>query len=365
MRVLSEQKLLPVILLVSILGYVLFELSHVLLPFALAAAIAYCLNPLVAVLEMRGIRRQRAVMIVYIALACLFVTFAFLGASAAIQSASNFGMELPAYVAKVRAVADRNITLAEQSPWLAQSQVSAWMRQQIGPGMHTWMLSLLQRMPSLFSVHVLPLFEMTLLIPFLVFFFMLDGPSFLERLIDFVPARHVEMTLNILVEINYSLGNYLRGIMIQACFMGFLAGIGYWLMGLHYAVYIAIWVALTSVIPYLGPVSAAVAGGTVALFQWGTVGGLFKVLAVYACIRFLDDWLLQPYILRRAVDIHPLFLVFTLMAGASLGGFWGLFFGVPVACMVKVLIQVSWQWYQEEYGTRQAAPHNAAQMPVI
>ena len=70
---------------------------------------------------------------------------------------------------------------------------------------------------------------MSLLVPFLVFFFMLDGPEFLDQLLDFVPARYVEMTLNIFVEINYSLGNYLRGIMLQACFMGFLAGIGYWL----------------------------------------------------------------------------------------------------------------------------------------
>src|SRR4051812_47318691 len=118
MRSAREPKLLTLLLLLALTGYALFRLSHVLLPFALAATIAYCLNPLVATWEMRGIRRERAVVIVYAALACLCVTLAFLGISAAIQSASNFGMELPTYVAQIRALASRNIALVEGTPWL-------------------------------------------------------------------------------------------------------------------------------------------------------------------------------------------------------------------------------------------------------
>ena len=360
-----SQKLLPVVLLVALLSYALIKLGAVLLPFSLAAAVAYCLNPLVAYFEMRGIRRRRAVMVVYLALICLFVMLAFLGISAAIQSASNFGVELPIYVRQVRDLGIRNVALLDHLPMLSHGNAGIWLHQQIGQGAHTWLLAAMQKIPSMVSLHLLPLVEMSLLVPFLVFFFMLDGPDFLDRLLDFVPARHVEMTLNIFVEINYSLGNYLRGIMLQSCFMGFLAGVGYWLMGLHYAVYIAVWVSLTSFIPYLGPISAAVAGSLVALIQWGTVGGLVKVLVLYAVIRTLDDWLLQPFILRRAVNIHPLLLVFTLMAGASLGGFWGLLFGVPIACMLKVLIQVGWQWYQTEYGSAAPILPDATQIPII
>jgi len=361
-----EQKLLPLLLLMSLLVFALFKLGAVLLPFGLAAAIAYGLNPLVTYFEMRGIRRQRAVMIVYLALVCLFVTLAFLGISAAIQSASNFGVELPVYVRRVRDLGVQNVALLERWPVLSHGNVGTWLHQQIDQGAHTWLVTAMQKVPSAVSLHVLPLLEMSLLVPFLVFFFMLDGPAFLDKLLDFVPARYVEMTLNIIVEINYSLGNYLRGIMLQSCFMGFFAGIGYWLMGLHYAVYIAVWVSLTSFIPYLGPLSAAVAGSLVALVQWGTLGSLVKVLMVYGAIRMLDDWLIQPLILRRAVDIHPLLLVFTLMAGASLGGFWGLFFGVPIACMLKVLIQVGWQWYCTEYGSRPApVPSELSEIPII
>ena len=199
----------------------------------------------------------------------------------------------------------------------------------------------------------------------MVYFFMIDGPKFFERILDMVPARHVEMTLNIFLEISYSFGNYLRGIMIQAFFMGVLAGIGYSVIGLNFAPHIAIWVAMTSMVPFLGPISAALAGGLVAIFQWGTFTGLLKVLAIYGMIRFLDDWFLHPLILRRAIHIHPVVVVFTLMAGGYLGGSWGLLFAIPVVYMVKVLIEVGWQWYQTEYGVRPSAKSAYADVPLV
>jgi predicted PurR-regulated permease PerM len=359
----GEQKLVPLVLLISLISFVLFKMGAILLPFGLAATIAYCLNPLVGMLQMQGIRRNRAVMVVYLALGILLVSFTFLGVSAAIQSAANFGIELPHYVTKMHGFVNDHIDIVQGLPWLSRWDIGPWLHQQLGQQYHSWLLAALQKAPTLVSVHLLPLVEVTLLVPFLVFFFMLDGPAFLDQLVDFVPARYVEMTLNVLVEIHYSLGNYLRGILIQACFMGFFAGVGYGLIGLHYAVYIALWVALTSVVPYFGPISAAIAGGLIALFQWGTLGSLLKVLVVYGGVRFCDDWLLQPIIMRKAVNIHPILLVFTLIAGGSLGGFWGLLFSVPIACMLKVLIQVGWQWYHTEYGTRPAIL--SAQVPDI
>ncbi|OGS11873.1 MAG: hypothetical protein A3J70_05395, partial [Elusimicrobia bacterium RIFCSPHIGHO2_02_FULL_61_10] len=311
----SSQKAIPLLLLAA-LTYLLFQLHAVVFPFILAAAIAYLLNPLVAFFEIRGIQRRRAVLIVYLALICLFVGLAYIGFSAALQSTANIGAELPVYVKQARAFLSRNIDVLERMPLFSRLEAGVWLRERLGQEGHAWMLSFVEKIPSLLGVHVVPLLEMTLLVPFLVFFFMLDGPAFLEELLDFVPARYVEMTLNILVEINFSLGNYLRGILLQAFFMGLAAGIGYGVMGLNYTVYIACWVALSSMIPLLGPISAALAGGVVALFQWGSVTALLKVLVVYGMIRFVDEWVLQPLVLRRAVHIHPLMLVFTLMAGA-------------------------------------------------
>src|SRR5947208_1334845 len=105
----NGRKLIPLILLAG-MGYVLILLRHILVPFVLAAAIAYTLNPLVAYLEMRGIRRQRAVMVVYLGLACLFVGLAYLAIAAALQGATNLGKEMPMHLQQVRGLLQMNLT---------------------------------------------------------------------------------------------------------------------------------------------------------------------------------------------------------------------------------------------------------------
>jgi predicted PurR-regulated permease PerM len=138
--------------------------------------------------------------------------------------------------------------------------------------------------------------------------------------------------------------------------MGMLAGIGFSCIGLHYTVPIALLVAATSMIPLVGPIAAGTAGCLVAFMQWGTFSGLMKVILITGGIRFIDDWFLQPLILRRAVHVHPAITLFALMAGGALCGFWGLLFAVPVVCMVKVLLEVIWQWYRSEYDLQAFDP---------
>jgi len=158
------------------------------------------------------------------------------------------------------------------------------------------------------------------------------------------------MTLNLLFELDNSLGRYVRGILLEALCVGLLAFVGFWAIDLGYALQIAVVVGLANVVPYVGPVLGALLGGGVALFQWGTPIGIVKVLIVCGGVRFIEDWFIQPSVLQKAVHLHPVLVVLALMSGAELFGFWGLLFAVPVACMVKVLLEVLWPWYRSQYG---------------
>ena len=281
-----------------------------------------------------------------------------------IAQASRAAREWPLYIIHFQNILDHFQGLMARVPG-----VSAWMTDldvgnEISTHSRSWMLSILQNSSSI-AHRVLPFFEYLLLVPFLTYLFLSDGAHFRELLIQWVPARHVEMVINLLVEMDTSLGNYLRGMCLQALFMGLLAGIGYRMMGLHYAVQIGLWVAVTSAVPFIGPVSAAAAGILVALFQWGTVAGLVKVLVVYLVIRFADDWFFHPMIMRRAVHLHPLITVFALMAGAHVAGFWGLLFAVPVVCILKVTLEVLWQWYWSEAGQPSRLHIEASRVPFV
>lgn len=334
-------------------AYTLIQVHHILLPFVLAATLAYLLNPLVNFFEVHGIRRQPAAVVVFFALILFLGTVVYVGLNVAYDELSHMSSDLPV-------LWERTVTLIRKSwlhhlPWVAHLEGNT----------PAAIAKLWDKTPSI-AVQLIPLFELVFLVPFLAFLGMMDGPGLRDALLAYVPARYVEMVLNILVEIDNSLGNYVRGLCLESLFMGLMAGAGFAVIGLHYALPIAFLVAATSVIPLVGPLAAAIVGGLVAFLQWGTLAGLAKVLVLCLVIRLIDDWFLQPLILRRAVHLHPALIVFSLMAGGSLFGFWGLLFAVPAVCMIKVFFEVVWEWYRTEYGLHyDSTPAEVSHIPLI
>jgi len=168
------------------------------------------------------------------------------------------------------------------------------------------------------------------------------------------------------VEVDNSLGKYVRGILLEAVCVGVIAYIGFSIIGLNYALQVAMVVGLANIVPYVGPIVGAVIGVAIAIFEWGTLGGILQVLLVCAMVRFFEDWFIQPFVLQHAVHMHPVVIVFALMSGAELFGFWGLLFAVPIACVLQVLVTVVWQWYVSEYRWhKDTLPSDALRIPLI
>ena len=84
------------------------------------------------------------------------------------------------------------------------------------------------------------------------------------------------------------------------------------------------------------------------------MAGVLKVIAVCAAVRLIEDCFVQTLVMRRAVHLHPVLIVFSIMAGAKLFGFWGVMFAVPLASMVKVLLNILWPWYRAQFGWEHA-----------
>jgi len=352
--------------------YFLFLVRGVLLPFFLAAALAYLLNPVIEFFAVHGVRRSPVVVGLYLTLMAGFLLLVYLGGAVLNHEAVKAARNMPRYiqtgqivVAKARAWGHGERSGGLESPIIALiSANSDWVSDALAKA-RTWPSAILQHMPSLAS-HVLPVFELCFLVPFIAFFLMMEGPALVNTFFQWMPARYVEMLLNVVVEIDNSLGRYLRALSIEALSAGLCALLGFWCIGLDYSVQIAMVMGIGGMIPYLGPVSGAIIGSAVAIFQWGSPVGVLKVLAVCAGVRFIEDWFLQPLILKRAVQLHPVLIVFSLMAGAALWGFWGLVFGVPVACTIQVTLPVLWTWYRSEYGLLgERAPAEISHIPVI
>lgn len=332
----------PLVAAAAVAAYAGYRIHHVLIPFVLGFALAYVVNPLVTSLESRGLRRQQVVLGLYIGVAAAFVLglnflVPFLG-----QQLTELQEKAPGYLksaqvllAQVEAGAARKLPMGQK----AVAEVIARLEGPIVEG--------LQHLPSLL-LGLFPILSLFFLVPFITFFLLLDGPDGINGVIQDCPSRYVEQALHLINEVDTSLGNYLRGIIIVAFAISCASFLGLVALGVDNALAIAVLSGVSSFVPYLGVIVGSLVGGTVAFLQFGTFTAFLKVVGLFIGIRMADEALLMPFISRHSVHLHPLVFLLSLMIGGEVFGFIGLVFAVPFACVVKALVKVAWSWYTSE-----------------
>jgi predicted PurR-regulated permease PerM len=334
----------PVWLFVLLAGfaYLLFTVHEVLIPFLLSFALAYVLNPVINYFEVRGFRRDLVVGMVYLVLA-IAVT---IGASSILPAMTRelamLQGKAPGYFAKVQQMAaDTQHRLAQELPF-GQAVVESWSLKLYDPVMKQ-----LPKVPQ-YVLGLFPLFSLLFLVPFITFFLLMDSKRILQNAIQVCPSRYVEQALHLLSEIDTSLGNYIRGLLIISSVIGVSSYIGLVLLEVDYALGVATLAGLSSFIPYLGAIIGAVVGALVAFFQYHNFTMPIYVVVLFLGIRIADEAFVQPAVSKHSIHLHPLVFLMSLMIGGKLFGFIGLLFAVPAACIIKSLFIVAWHWYATE-----------------
>jgi predicted PurR-regulated permease PerM len=353
----EERRALPSLsafVVVGVLLYGAYLVREGLTPFVLALAFAYVLNPAVTYFEAKGLRRSHLILAGYaMALGLGFATYE--GVKAVmVEQAENLSTNGPTYIKQLqRVVSMEQVALTRELP------VPPKVAQQAFDSAVGGFLEKVQALPSqVFSL--LPLLAHALLIPFIGFFFLLDGPEGLDHLIQVMPSRYVEQAIHLMGEIDTSLGNYLRGILIVAAAITLVSFLGLLALGVENAFAIAVLSGVSSFVPYMGAVIGAVVGGGMAWYQFGTAMAGVKVVLLFVGIRLADEILLQPVIASTSLHLHPMVNLLALVLGGEVFGFLGLVFAIPAACILKALIQVGWSWYASETGLDLLAAGNDA-----
>lgn len=334
--------LMSVLAATALAAYAFYRVHQALTPFVLAAAFAYVVNPLVSYFEARGFRRSYLIVAGYLA-AGVALWAAYAGVKPLIvEQAESLQAAAPGYFTQVKAfVARQQVALTKQLPL-----PPAVSERALESGAST-LLEHVQALPGHLFL-LLPILAHGLLVPFIGFFFLLDGPDGVEGLIQATPSRFVEQAIHLLSEIDTALGNYLRGIIIVAVAIALASYAGLLLLGVDNALAISLLSGFSSFVPYLGAVMGIVAGGAMAFYQFGTLGAVAKVALLFVGIRLADEIFLQPVIAKHSVHLHPMVFLLALVLGGEMFGFLGLVFAIPFACIVKALIKVTWQWYVSE-----------------
>lgn len=196
--------------------------------------------------------------------------------------------------------------------------------------------------------------------PILLFFLLKDGRNLPYHTMKFIPTNMRLYTYNLMKEVNTQISQYIRGQLLVAFFVGLMFWIGFAIIGLEYAVLLAILAGVLNLVPYLGSFLAMIPIVIVALVASPAM--LVKVLIVFGIEQLLEGRLIQPLILGSNLKIHPVTIIIVLLTAGKLFGVPGVILGIPAYAVLKVIFEHIFNWYKM-YSGLYAGSYNPAPEP--
>jgi putative permease len=175
------------------------------------------------------------------------------------------------------------------------------------------------------------------LVPILVFFFLKDGRQLARSWTSILPTKRKMMT-QVWHEMDVQIANYIRGKTLEIFIVGFVTYLGFIVFDLDYAALLAIMVGLSVLVPYIGAALVTLPVAIIGFFQFGWGNDFLYLMLVYSVIQALDGNVLVPLLFSEAVNLHPISIIVAVLVFGTLWGFWGVFFAIPLATLVKAII---------------------------
>ena len=189
------------------------------------------------------------------------------------------------------------------------------------------------------------------LVPLLVFFMLKDKAPLTEGISRLIPKDRRLIT-QVWHEMDHQIMNYIRGKVFEIVIIGSVTFIAFYILDLRYAALLGALVGLSVLIPFIGAALVTIPVAAVALFQFGIDTQFWTVLMVYGVIQALDGNVLVPLLFSEAVDLNPVYIIVAVLFFGGLWGFWGVFFAIPLASLVKALFNAwSTQWQEDASGS--------------
>lgn len=168
-----------------------------------------------------------------------------------------------------------------------------------------------------------------------------------DKMLNFVPNDY-KVEVDILIrKINAVLGGYLRGQIFLIFFVALALFISLTILGVKFALILAVFSGFAEIVPIIGPIVAASVAALAAFIGGGSNFGLaplqmaLAVIVVYAVVRQVQDYLVNPYVMGKITKLHPLIILFAVIAGQHIAGIVGLILAVPIAGVVKIIFEYS------------------------
>ncbi|MDX1812046.1 MAG: AI-2E family transporter, partial [Gammaproteobacteria bacterium] len=328
----NPQVIILAVLLILGFATVLY-FGDILVPLLAAIVIAYMLEALVMKLEHRGLNRKFASISVFSVFMLLVVITLLTATPLLIEQVSQFFRELPKMMGSIQKVLLR---LPESYPELiSQSQINDVMTAVTAEMGKYSQVVLSFSLSSLQGVITWVVY--LILICLLVFFFLKDKVMIRNWVSGYLPEKRV-LVQQVWGEMDQQIGNYIRGKFVEIIIIGAASYIAFLIMGLNYAFLLGLLVGLSVLVPFVGATVVTIPVALTAFFQWGWSSEFGYLMLVYLIIQAIDGNVLVPLLFSEAVNLHPVAIIVAIIFFGGIWGFWGVFFAIPLATLVKAVL---------------------------
>ncbi|MGU3471163.1 AI-2E family transporter [Paenibacillus sp. D51F] len=315
----------------------------VLLPMLLAGVAYYLLNPLVDWMEKQGMKRGWVIAALYVIIIGLLTLLITIVVPIIREQLTGLADNIPIYTKYVQ---DKT-TYYLGSDLVTQLQTSLnYDPQKIAQELSSRAGSILQSTLNNIGGFLGTVTEFVLAIvtlPFILFYMLKDGKKLPIFITAMLPTTIRGETRRVLTESNHQISSYIRGQIIVSLCIGALLFIGYLIIGLDYALVLAIVAACTAVVPYIGPAIAITPALVVAAFTSPIM--LLKMVVVWTCVQLIEGKFISPQVMGKTLSIHPITIIFVILTSGKLFGFLGIILAVPGYAVLKVFVTHLFQWF--------------------
>ncbi|MEZ9822823.1 AI-2E family transporter [Shewanella sp. 10N.286.45.A1] len=330
----SDPQAVTLVLILVGLALAIYFAGGLLAPLLVALVLAFLLEWPVAQMARIGINRTPAASLVLI----LFIGLMLLISFGLIPSLWRQGVSL---IGDLPSMIDKGLFTAQQFinqyPQFVNPTQLDTMVAELKKMLDTQHLLDIGKQLLGYSASLLVLMVYAILVPLLVFFFLKDKDELLRGSKRFFPSNR-DLARKVWNEMHQQIFNYIRGKIIEIVIIGVVSYAFFAVMDLRYAALLGVLTGLSVLIPYVGATLVTLPIALVAFFQWGISSEFGYLMIGYGIIQALDGNLLVPILFSDAVDLHPVFIIAAVLVFGGLWGVWGVFFAIPLASLVKAVI---------------------------
>ncbi|MGI6667055.1 MAG: AI-2E family transporter [Bacillota bacterium] len=329
-------------LFVSLGALFLYSVRSVLPPFIMAAFLSYFLEPAVNAIQRRGIPRSRSILLVYLLLAGVLCVLVVYFIPAFVREIQGLAGQIPRAIGLVQAYAasaKEIITRYNLPAGIERGAINSLLRAEeflgnLGNNAFAYFLS------SATAISYL------VVAPIIAYYMLRDLNHWRRRALVAM-ARYPLPYVDLVHEVDRVIAGFVRGQTIVASLVALLVSVASYVLGLKYGAVLGLVAGLGEFVPFFGPLFASIPFVLSGLMKSLSTG--VWALSIVLVIQWFDSNIIVPRVTGSYVGLHPLWIVFSLMAGGRLLGFWGLFLGVPIAGVLAALLRFARALY-----TRQA-----------